>query len=84
MDAKLTLRLDKDIIEKIKIYAAKEHLSLSDLTENLYKSYLVNSAVSTQQGISSPIAKKYKSIISSSDFDYDDLKVSYLSEKHVK
>jgi plasmid stability protein len=37
MDAKLTLKLDKSVIEKAKIYAAEHHHSLSLLVENYLK-----------------------------------------------
>ena len=84
MDTKLTLRLDKDIIEKIKIFASRENKSLSDLTEDLYKIYIVNASSEEENKIDSPIAKKYKSIINSNNFDYEHQKISYLSEKHIK
>lgn len=34
MDTKLTLKLDKDVIEKAKEYAAKQKISLSWMVEN--------------------------------------------------
>ncbi len=34
MDAKLTLKLNEDIIEKAKVYAKAKNTSLSDLVEN--------------------------------------------------
>ena len=37
MDTKLTLKLDKDVIEKAKIYAAKQKHSLSFMIENYLK-----------------------------------------------
>lgn len=37
MDAKLTLQLDKTVIEKAKIYAAKQKVSLSFIVENYLK-----------------------------------------------
>ena len=37
---KLTLNVDDDLIEKIKIQAVKEHRSLSDLTEEFYREHL--------------------------------------------
>lgn len=37
MDTKLTLKLDKDVIEKAKIYAAKQKYSLSFIVENYLK-----------------------------------------------
>jgi hypothetical protein len=76
MDTKLTLRIDKDIIEKIKIFASREKKSLSDLTEDLYKIYIVNASTEEENKIDSPIAKKYKSIINSNNFDYENQKFS--------
>ena len=83
MDTKLTLRLDKEIIERIKIYASKQQKSLSTLTEELYKSFLMKSTGSSESEIRSPIAKKYKGIINSTDFDEDAQKLSYLRDKHL-
>lgn len=37
MDAKLTLHFNSDVIEKAKEFAAKNNISLSRLTEFLYK-----------------------------------------------
>lgn len=37
MDTKVTLHFDKDIIEKAKEFAAENNISLSRLTEFLYK-----------------------------------------------
>ncbi|MDD2999616.1 MAG: DUF6364 family protein [Candidatus Riflebacteria bacterium] len=83
MDAKLTLRLDKEIIERIKIYASKQQKSLSTLTEELYKSFLMRSSGNSKSEIRSAIAKKYKGIISSTDFDAETQKLSYLRDKHL-
>lgn len=38
MDAKLTLKLDKGVIEQAKEYAAAQERSLSDLVESYFKS----------------------------------------------
>jgi hypothetical protein len=43
MDAKLTLKLDSNIIEKAKIYARKKNMSLSRLIES-YLDFLTQSA----------------------------------------
>lgn len=83
MDTKLTLRLDKEIIERIKIYASKQQKSLSALTEELYKAFLMKSNDNSESEILSPIAKKYKGIISSTDFDAETQKLSYLRGKHL-
>ncbi|HNX78497.1 MAG TPA: DUF6364 family protein [Prolixibacteraceae bacterium] len=37
MDAKLTLHFDREVIEKAKIFAEDNHISLSRLTEFLYR-----------------------------------------------
>ena len=37
MDTKLTLTLEKEVIEKAKIYAKERNRSLSDLVENYFK-----------------------------------------------
>lgn len=83
MDTKLTLRLDKTVIEQIKIYALKHQLTLSGLTEDFYKTIL-NSEKEYPEEVSSPIAKKYRGIIKETDISYDDLKYDYLKEKHLK
>jgi antitoxin component of RelBE/YafQ-DinJ toxin-antitoxin module len=43
MDAKVTLKFDKDIINQAKAYAEKQGISLSRLTEFLYKRISENS-----------------------------------------
>lgn len=83
MDTKLTLRLDGGIIERIKIYASKQQKSLSALTEELYKSFLLKTDENFDSDIRSPIARKYKGIISSTDFDADTQKAHFLREKHL-
>ena len=83
MDTKLTLRLDKEIIERIKIYASKQQKSLSALTVELYKSFLMRSNDDSESEIRSPIAKKYKGIISNTDFDAEAQKLTYLRDKHL-
>ncbi len=37
MDTKLTLHFDREVIEKAKKYAASQQMSLSRLTEYLYR-----------------------------------------------
>lgn len=37
MDIKLTLKLDKDVIEKAKRHAAKQKVSVSSIVENYFK-----------------------------------------------
>ena len=40
MDTKLTLKLDKNIIQKAKNFAQKRHLSLSRIVENFFVSLI--------------------------------------------
>ncbi|GAB6089482.1 DUF6364 family protein [Spirochaeta dissipatitropha] len=83
MDTKLTLRLDKDVIERIKIYASIHNQSVSDLAEKLYKMYLVKENYALQEDNYSSITKKYKDIIKYNT-EIDNTKKNYLFEKHAK
>lgn len=83
MDTKLTLRLEKEIIEQIKIYALRHQLSVSALTEDLYKNILIDKKKDSNN-IFSPIAKKYKGILGKTDIDIDKLRFKYLKDKHLR
>ena len=83
METKLTLRLEKEIIERIKLFAMKEGLSLSDLTEDLYKTVLAQEQEGTFSSLS-PIARKYKGILGSDSINEEDLRFQALLEKHAK
>jgi len=82
MNTKLTLRMEKEIIEQIKMYAMEHDKSVSSLTETLYKSILLKE--NEEDAELTPIAKKYKGIIRNDDVDTDIVKLSYLLEKHLK
>lgn len=82
MDSKLTLRLDKDIIEEIKIFALKHKQSVSSLTEDLYKKILINKEGKVSD-IVSPITRKYKGILGSDNIDIDTQRLEFLKEKHL-
>jgi hypothetical protein len=83
MDTKLTLRLDKEIIEKIKKYAVKNRLSVSALTENLYRQILIEKK-KNEDSISTPIARKYQGILGSDANNLDSVRYDYLKKKHVR
>lgn len=51
MDAKLTLQLDKTVIEKAKIYAAKQKVSLSFIVENYLKAITSMEKTGANEGI---------------------------------
>ena len=82
MNTKLTLRMEKEIIEQIKMYAMEHDKSVSSLTETLYKSILLKE--NEEDAELTPIAKKYKGIIRNDDVDTDIVKLSSLLEKHLK
>ncbi len=82
MNTKLTLRLNKDTIYKIKTYAMKHDKSVSSITENLYKTLIIKE--NGQDTGLTPIAKKYRGIIKKRKIDIDNLKLNFLKEKHLK
>ena len=78
MNTKLTLNLDKSIIEEAKSYAKKDNVSLSKLIEN----YLNSLTKTSKEGIKvSPLVESLTGIISS-DIDERKSYRDYLSEKY--
>lgn len=83
MDAKLTLKLDKSVIEKAKIYAAEHKHSLSLLVENYLKAITETEKKENTKEISSFI--KSLSIGKGEvpvDFDYKKDRQDFLSQKY--
>ena len=85
MDTKLTLKLDKNVIEKAKIYAATQKISLSWLFENYLKAITLTEDVQVKDNI------KISDFVNSipignneipSDFDYKKNRQNYLIEKY--
>ncbi|WP_026904995.1 DUF6364 family protein [Pedobacter glucosidilyticus] len=60
MDAKLTLKLNQEIIEKAKIYASQKKVSLSRIIEN-YLNSLTNDAKNDRSIEISPFVKSLSS-----------------------
>ena len=82
MDTKLTLKLDKDIIEKAKDYAASQNKSLSRLIESYLQSLVDEKEVAAEPKIS-PFVKSMRSGVSvPSDIDYKKLYGDYVDEKY--
>jgi hypothetical protein len=81
MDTKLTLKLDQEIIEKAKHYAAENKLSLSRIVEN----YL-HSLTSDKTNNDIPISPFVKSLSSGinipADYDYKKERADYLDQKY--
>lgn len=80
MDTKLTLKLDKDIIEKAKAYASDQQVSLSKLVEN-YLNYLTSNK--PKEISISPFVKSLTSGTTiPADYDYKKDYRDYLEEKY--
>ncbi|WP_456313561.1 DUF6364 family protein [Pseudomonas shirazensis] len=85
MDAKLTLKLDKNVIEKAKVYAAEHKHSLSLLVENYLKTIIEIERKENTKEIE--ISSFVKSLAVgkgevSVDFDYKKERQDYLSQKY--
>ncbi len=81
MDTKLTLKLNQEIIEKAKNYAAEKKLSLSRLIEN-YLNSLTSDKTKDDFEIS-PFVKSFSSGIKiPTDYDYKKDRADYLEEKY--
>lgn len=81
MDTKLTLKLDKKVIEKAKKYASNKKISLSQLVEAYFQSLTIEDDVSEFE-----ISPFVKSIATGTempaDLDYKKEYSDYLTEKY--
>ena len=81
MSTKLTLSLDKKVIEQAKIYAKEKHVSLSFLVENYLQKLVSEYKSNTENG--SSIVEELSGIVKlSSDYDYRDDYTDYLKKKY--
>ena len=85
MDAKLTLKLDKTVIEKAKVYAAEHQHSLSLLVENYLKAII--KIEEKDKGDELEISSFVKSFTIGKgsvpeNFDYKKAREEYLTEKY--
>jgi len=80
MDTKLTLNVDKNVIEKAKAYAKSQKISLSRLIE----SYLASLISQKSKDIDiSPFVESLSGVIElDKDFDYKQEYTDYLIEKY--
>jgi hypothetical protein len=82
MNTKLTLNIDKNIINKAKTYASTQHISLSRLVEEYLKSLSSRSNESIHIG---PITKELSKIVKNrTKINYKNIIEDYLISKHVK
>jgi hypothetical protein len=84
MDTKLTLKLDKLVIEKAKEYASSQKRSLSGLIESYLKTLVNNDNTQSVEEIEiSPFVKSFRTGVKiPADFDYKEAYVDYLAEKY--
>lgn len=78
MDTKLTLKLDKKIIERAKIYASEKNVSLSKLIENML--FRITDSKSYKSEIT-PLVESLSGILPKIDFDKEDY-TDYLDKKY--
>ncbi|MCF8228508.1 MAG: DUF6364 family protein [Bacteroidales bacterium] len=80
MNTKLTLNINKSVIEKAKSYARMENISLSRLIES-YLSSLTEKR--TEKNEITPLVESLSGIIKlEDDFNYRDAYTDHLIEKH--
>lgn len=82
MNTKLTLNINKNVINTAKSYAATRRISLSKLVENYLKSI---SAGSSEDSTISAITKELSRIVKNkSKIDFKTIKEDYLISKYIK
>lgn len=82
MSTKLTLTLQKEIIEQAKKYAAQSGRSLSEMVENYFK-YLTSNEPFQKEKMPSPKVKNLRGAIKvSPDFDYKKALEEEIEKKH--
>ncbi|GJM31248.1 MAG: hypothetical protein DHS20C18_02490 [Saprospiraceae bacterium] len=82
MSTKLTLTLEKEVIEAAKKYANEKGQSLSELVENYFKFLTKDSKVETKIELS-PKVKSLKGILKvNEDFDYKKILEEEIIKKH--
>jgi hypothetical protein len=78
MNTKLTIKLDKDVIEKAKDYVKKEKTSLSKMIEN----YLLSVVAKKSHNEITPLVKSLSGVIKPPAEDYKKEYTDYLAEKY--
>ncbi|WP_339694319.1 DUF6364 family protein [uncultured Roseivirga sp.] len=84
MDTKLTLKLDKQVIDKAKAYASSQKRSLSRLIESYLKTLIDKEDASSQDNIKiSPFVKSMQTGVKiPADLDYKKDYGDHLAEKY--
>lgn len=84
MDAKLTIKLDKNVIDRAKDYASSQKRSLSRLIESYLKSLVDTDKNEIKDSIEiSPFVKSLQTGVKiPADYDYKKAYSEYLAEKY--
>ncbi len=79
MDSKLTLKLDANVIQRAKVYAKEQNISLSKLIEN-YLNALTDS--SSKKIKISPLVESLTGVVKLKEEDDKKDYIDYLTEKY--
>ncbi len=79
MDTKLTLKLEKTIIEKAKAYAKNKNISLSKMIENYLKAIIEKK---NQKNEITPLVDSLTGVINLQEEDFKKDYVDFLTEKY--
>lgn len=82
METKLTLRLDKDVIEKAKKIAKKKNTSLSEMVERYFQILITEKHTQPQKSLS--LTDELAGILQGIDVVDETIDIAdYLNEKHL-
>lgn len=82
MNTKLTLTIEKEVIETAKVYAKEKGQSLSEMVENYFKLITVSKRKINESQLS-PKVKKLRGIIKTNEnIDYKKILTEELSKKY--
>ena len=87
MQTKLTLSLNREIIDQAKKYAKKHKVSLSKLVENYFTQIIKNDNKTIDNHYDNKLTNKLYGILSQSkldNIDFDEIKKDYLFSKYIK
>lgn len=83
MEAKLTLKLDKNVIEEARKYARNSNISLSRLVERYFRLLTANKQENKIERKYSPLVEELSGVIKiDNDFDFKKEYTDYLIEKY--
>ncbi|MGB0879808.1 MAG: DUF6364 family protein [Polaribacter sp.] len=82
MNTKLTLTIEKEVIEIAKVYAKEKGQSLSEMVENYFKLITIKRRIIKEKQLSSKVRKLRGIIKIEKNFDYKKTLTEELSKKY--